>query len=173
MNANEQTIIQRIHSAYRENPSSLIEIVVLDEKEDERVLKSLTASGHILSYHYVVRDDDDYWECQVSKKMEETVEITSKSPSQNNTYALNPNNSYASKQARITQGAVVVPFAATSNFTVASSKQEAINNAIQELAQQGKRIIGITDGSLRPVGPLGNMCGEVTLLWESVSGNSY
>lgn len=69
-------------------------------------------------------------------------------------------------------GSNVVRVASQSRLRYANDRQEKLDEAINILNREGKKVVNIIDGPLQPFGPLGNVFCDVTILWEKTEENT-
>lgn len=63
-------------------------------------------------------------------------------------------------------GTELVIVNATSKFNYLKEKPLRINEAVERLTREGKKVINIVEGPLLPFGPFGNVICEITVIWE-------
>lgn len=69
-------------------------------------------------------------------------------------------------------GTTVLHVVSTSRLKYSYDREAQVNKAIQQLSNEGKRVVNIVDGPIAPFGPLGNVYSDVTIIWERIQENT-
>ena len=69
-------------------------------------------------------------------------------------------------------GTLVLHVSSTSRLRYSYDREAQVNEAVQKLSNEGKRVVNIVDGPITPFGPLGNVYSDVTIIWE-INQNEY
>lgn len=63
-------------------------------------------------------------------------------------------------------GTTVLHVVSSYRFRYQYDREAQVKQAIQQLSDEGKRVVNIVDGPITPIGPFGNVYSDITIIWE-------